>query len=253
MDQIDKHKHRQMTKSYFDRIASAEDKLWSGNVDKWDVVQGLFESIHSGGKILECGAGSGMYTIKMLQCGFCVTAVDISAKALEVLRRIASERGLDKNLITVESEFQDFAGRVAGKFDAVVYFKTLHHFPNLTSIREAICAGYEALKPNGLLLSLEPNGNCPFWRPFLLAMGLHGTAHESAWEAEKGLLMITQRNLTRIFQELENARWEFHWPYVIPAFVAQRLPMLCNPINRFLTNTPLRRYSFNLIFKVWKT
>ena len=38
-----KHKHRQMTKSYFDRIAAVEDGLWSGNVDKWGAIQAFPE------------------------------------------------------------------------------------------------------------------------------------------------------------------------------------------------------------------
>lgn len=242
-----------MTKTYFDRIASAAGGVWAGNVDKWGAMEGLFESVPASASILECGAGTGMYTIKMLQRGFRVTAVDMSGQALEVTRKLATEKCLDENLITLESEFQDFANRAATKFDAVVYFKTLHHFPDLTSVTAAIGAGYRLLKPNGSLLGLEPNGQCPFWRPFLTLRGQHGTTKESVWQAEKGLVMITERNLTQIFHTLQNARWEFQWPYVIPAFVAQHLPTLFEPLNRHLGRTVLRRFSFNLIFRVWKT
>ena len=247
-----KPEHRQMTKAYFDRIADAEGDVWSGNVDKWAAMERFFESIPESGSVLECGAGTGMYTLRMLRRGLRVTAVDISGKALEVTRSNASENGLGKSLETVEADFMDFAGRARQQFDAVTYFKTLHHFPDLGSIEEAIKAGYRLLKTGGTLLGLEPNGNCPFWRPFSLVRGRHGAGKQSVWEAERGLLMITERNLTRIFQELEEARWEFHWPYVIPAFVARRRPALCEPVNRLLGASLLKRYSFNLIFQVWK-
>jgi 2-polyprenyl-3-methyl-5-hydroxy-6-metoxy-1,4-benzoquinol methylase len=246
-------KQQQTTKSYFDKIAGAEGNAWSGNVDKWSSIKELFDPIPGTGEIIECGAGTGMYTIKMLQQGFHITAVDISGKALDVIRQLASDNGLDKNLTTVESDFKDFAAHTDKKFDAVTYFKTLHHFDDLKSIKEAIKLGYELLKPNGSLLGLEPNGDCPFWRPGLLLRGRHSKAKESVWEAEKGLLMITERNLSRMFQTLHDANWEFHWPYVIPAYLAQHLPVLCDPVNRFLGKTFLRRYSFNLIFKVRKT
>lgn len=243
---------QQMTKTYFDKIACAEGKVWSGNVDKWGAIKKFLDSVPKLGKILECGSGTGMYTIKMLQQGFHVTAVDISGKALDIIRELASDNELEKNLITAESDFKDFAANTSESFDVVTYFKTLHHFADLKSIEEAINLGYKLLKPNGFLFGLEPNGNCPFWRPALILRGRHNKAKESVWEAEKGLLMITERNLSRIFQNLHNAHWEFHWPYVIPAYIAQFLPILFNPMNRLLGKTFLRRYSFNLTFKVWK-
>ncbi|HUT01290.1 MAG TPA: hypothetical protein VM031_02455 [Phycisphaerae bacterium] len=69
---------------------------------------------------------------------------------------------------------------------------------------------------------------------------------------ERNLTLITERHLTRAFSRLPGAKWELHWEYVIPAFLANRFPGLFGPINRLLARTPLRRRSFNLTFRVWK-
>ncbi len=241
------------TERYFDRIASGtEAKAWAGNVDKWDVIEPLFDNAPADAKVLECGAGTGMYTVRMLRQGWHVTAVDLSEEALRVNRRIAETHGVGKNLTTVRGTFEEAARKAGQTFDIVAYFKTLHHFPDLSSVRDAIVHGYEAVRPAGMLVGLEPNGDCPLWRPGLLMEGIHPRGGKPVWEMEKGLLMITQRNLSRIFRQLPCARWEFRWEYLIPACLGRRIPRTARLLNRLLCRTPLKRWAFNLTFRVWK-
>ena len=109
-----------------------------------------------------------------------------------------------------------------------------------------------SLPPGGVLIGLEPNGECPFWRPGLLLRGNPPGSADSVWRMEQGLLWITAPNLERVFASLPGARWQIHWEYVIPAFVARRLPRVCGAVNRLLDRTPLRRRAFNLTFRVEK-
>ena len=108
------------TESYFDRIAShAEAKAWAGNVDKWEVIEPLFDDVPAAAKILECGAGTGMYTMKMLERNYRVTAVDLSREALRVSREIAERRGLGKLLATVQGKFEQAILELDEAFDVV--------------------------------------------------------------------------------------------------------------------------------------
>jgi len=243
----------QDTKRYFDRIASArEADTWARNVDKWDAIEPLFAAVPPGARVIECGAGTGMYTIHMLQRGLRVTAVDLSEQALQVARQIAASRGVGNNLSTIQGAFERVARQAGQSFDVAAYFKTLHHFPSLVAVRQALAAGFGALKPGGLLLGLEPNGACPLWRPGLLLEGRYPSGKGSVWEMERGLLRITERNLARLFRSLPGARWEIRPKYLVPASLGRRIPRLAERLNRFLARTPLAQYAFNLTFRVWK-
>ena len=225
---------------------------WNGSVDKWRIIEPLLADLPAGSRILECGAGGGLYTIHMLRRGYHVTAVDISAEALAANYGVAERQGLARNLETVHGRFEHVAGQVTGPIDAAVFFKTLHHFPDLASIRKGIEAGYDAVRPGGILIGLEPNGQCPFWRLGILLAWLYRRGPEDLWTLEKNLTLITEPNLSTIFRQLPGARWQIDWQYPIPARLAHLAPSLFGPINRLLTATPLRTRAFNLTFRVWK-
>ncbi|HUT01291.1 MAG TPA: class I SAM-dependent methyltransferase [Phycisphaerae bacterium] len=116
------------TQRYFDRIASRSGEGPGLNVSKWQVIEPLMDAVPRGGGIVECGAGTGMYTVQMLSHGYRVTAVDLSAESLKVNRRVAGSLGLEGGLRTVHGPFQEFARRHAAEFDAATFFKVLHHF-----------------------------------------------------------------------------------------------------------------------------
>ena len=53
------------TRDYFDAHASDLDR--DSLVDKWRAIDPMFQGVRSGGAVLECGAGTGLYTIPMLE------------------------------------------------------------------------------------------------------------------------------------------------------------------------------------------
>jgi len=225
---------------------------FAGCVDKWEAVGGHLADLAPGSRVLECGSGTGLYTLAMLRHGLRVTAVDLSEVALHAAREAVAAEGLEAGLEIVQGDFARVAAGHGG-FDAVAYFKTLHHFENLRSIAEALRAGYAALRPGGILVGLEPNGSCPFWKPWLLTFGsaeAHETAAASKWEHEQNLRLITRSNLAAIFEELPASRWEVRFHYVIPAALLRRLPGLASRLDQALLRTPLRRIAFNLSFRV---
>lgn len=231
---------------------SAVPGPFDGCVDKWEAVAAHLAGLAPGSRVLECGSGTGFYTLTMLRHGLRVTGVDLSETSLRNAREAAAAEGLDAGLETVAGDFATVTAGLAG-FHAVTFFKTLHHFESLRAIAAAIGAGYAALRPGGMLVGLEPNGSCPFWKPWLLTFGRpepHETAAASKWEHEKNLRLITRANLAAIFEKLPGSRWEVRFHYVIPAALLLRLPGFASRLDAALLATPLRRLAFNLSFRV---
>ncbi|MCI4364368.1 MAG: class I SAM-dependent methyltransferase, partial [Thermoplasmata archaeon] len=63
--------------------------------------------------LLEIGCGSGMETLPLLQLGHELTAVDISERMLEVVRKKALAAGVSERLRTVRSRARDLEGLVS--------------------------------------------------------------------------------------------------------------------------------------------
>jgi ubiquinone/menaquinone biosynthesis C-methylase UbiE len=228
---------------------------FAGNVDKWEAVAAELADLPPGSRVLECGPGTGLYTVAMLRRGLKVTAVDLSELAIEALRGAAAAAGVAEGLEAVHGEFTRVASGRSG-FDAVTFFKTLHHFDGLAAIAAALRAGYSALGPGGRLVGLEPNGACPLWKPWLLSFGrhqVHVTGAASKWEHEKNLSLITRSSLGAIFDGLPGAAWQVRFHYAVPAALLRRLPALAGRIDAWLLATPWRARAFNLSFVVTRS
>lgn len=107
-----------------------------------------------GKKILDVGAGTGRLAILLADKGAVITALDVSAEMLKVLRRKAGTR---KNIKYVEGEAEniDFPEE---SFDVVVAAFLIVHLKNPTYFfKEA----YRVLKPNGLLVVTNINQKEP--------------------------------------------------------------------------------------------
>ncbi len=97
-------------------------------------------------RVLDCGAGTGNLTLKFLDFGWRVTALDISGGMLEVLRAKVSNGG--DRLETIEADAEEYLLRQESSFDVVAFGATLHHLPDYVAVLELAC---KALKPGGLL------------------------------------------------------------------------------------------------------
>ena len=98
-------------------------------------------------KVLDCGVGTGNLTIRCLEKGWQVTAVDISGGMLKVL----SEKikvDLSSRLSLVEADIDVYLADKINEFDVISFGATLHHLPDYLKTIKLSC---RALKHGGVL------------------------------------------------------------------------------------------------------
>ncbi len=232
------------TERYFDERSNElqPQKL----IDKWAAVRTLFEGLPDGAHIVECGAGTGLYTIPLLQAGYHVHAVDLSAKSLARVEELASRLDLAKRLKIHAGDFNEIVRELTGRIDAVAFIKVLHHFPDSQAISKGIRQAFDVIRDDGRIVGFEPNGDSPFWMPWLRLRG------GEVWKNEKNVRLIRSRLFVSLFEELAGVNWELDYCYCIPGFLTTRNRTL-QAVDRFLTQLPvLRRIALNTRFIVRK-
>jgi 2-polyprenyl-3-methyl-5-hydroxy-6-metoxy-1,4-benzoquinol methylase len=95
---------------------------------------------------LDVGAGTGNLTGKLLQMGYHVTAIDISAEMGNILKKKYSTF-LGKRLTVITSPVEDLTFE-RGTFDLITSYSVLHHLPDYT-VALQILAGL--LKKGGVI------------------------------------------------------------------------------------------------------
>jgi 2-polyprenyl-3-methyl-5-hydroxy-6-metoxy-1,4-benzoquinol methylase len=233
------------TTAYFDRRAA--ELVAPRLVDKWDAVSALLEGADCSGNLLECGAGTGLYTLRFLQSGFHVTSVDLSEKSLEQVATLAHQHELDSQLRTVQGEFVDTLRSSSERYDVIAFIKVLHHFENEAHIAEAFKAAYQCLTPNGRIVVFEPNGDSILWKPTLKAQG------PEMWENERNVMLMRRRFFERVLHGLPHATHHLHYRYLIPGSIIKRAAWL-NSFDRILCRLPfVSKFALNLCIVVKPT
>ena len=90
-----------------------------------DLAQALDELGLRGGSALDLGTGPGTQAMHLTQCGFSVTATDISGTAIRAAREKAAERGLD--ITWEEDDILDT--RLDQQFDLIFDRECFHVLP----------------------------------------------------------------------------------------------------------------------------
>lgn len=107
-------------------------------------LRDLFKELTgSSGALLEVGCGMGMDSVRLANCGFRVTAVDLTEAALALARDYAAKRRVDIDFRLGNAEALEFEDAA---FDAVYSFGVLHHTPD---IERAIAEVHRVLRPGG--------------------------------------------------------------------------------------------------------
>ena len=137
-----------MTASIFDQRAAE----WDNNPGRVALARAVAEAIRhaiplrADGRLLDCGAGTGLLTLNLLPCVAEMVATDSSAGMLDVLRQKLAAAGL-KNVITLLWDVATEACPAQG-FDGVCSSMMLHH---LRDVPAALHRMEAALAPGGWL------------------------------------------------------------------------------------------------------
>lgn len=149
------HSIREANVRYHDLAAEHYDSKWGIGYDEVAQAQvtgklrkalgpGVFPA---GGfeRGLEIGAGTGYFSLNLLQLGLAgrATATDISPGMLTRLERSAAELGLEVETVCAEAETLPFAD---ASFDLVFGHAVLHHIPDL---ERAFAEFRRVLRPGG--------------------------------------------------------------------------------------------------------
>lgn len=105
--------------------------------------------------VLDCGGGSGTYSVPLAAAGADVTVVDISADALAILSRRATEAGVARLVHPLQGDVEALADLVDGRqFDLVLAHGILESVDDVDATFAGIAA---AVRPGGLISVLVGN------------------------------------------------------------------------------------------------
>jgi ubiquinone/menaquinone biosynthesis C-methylase UbiE len=146
---------REVNERYHDAAAASYDSKWGidfGEVGQDQVAGKLRKALGLRpdapfGDALEIGAGTGYFSLNLLQAGLIerATATDISPGMLATLEENASRLGLEVQTAAAEAETLPFADE---SFDLVFGHAVLHHIPDL---QRAFSEFGRVLRPGGTL------------------------------------------------------------------------------------------------------
>jgi SAM-dependent methyltransferase len=148
---------RDVNARYHDGAAAGYDAKWGidyGEVGQAQVLGKVRKALGASGRLpafgrsLEIGAGTGYFSLNLLQAGVVREAVctDISPGMLRVLEENARTLSLDVQTRACDAEDLPFADE---EFDLVVGHAVLHHLPGLD---RAFAGFHRVLRPGGMVL-----------------------------------------------------------------------------------------------------
>lgn len=152
---------RDVNTRYHDGAAAAYDAKWGidfGEIGRRQVLQKVRKALKADlgvfDRSLEIGAGTGYFTLNMMQAGVIRSAVctDISAGMLDTLAGNAARLELDVETKVADAEALPFPD---ASFDLVMGHAVLHHLPDLN---QAFREFHRVLRPGGkLMFAGEPS------------------------------------------------------------------------------------------------
>jgi 2-polyprenyl-3-methyl-5-hydroxy-6-metoxy-1,4-benzoquinol methylase len=140
---------------------------------------------------LDVGAGTGNLTGKLLQMGYTVTAVDISAEMCAILKRKYRDYLLNSKLAVVCSPIEDLAFK-AGKFDLITCYSVLHHLPDYLGALRSLSV---FLKKGGVIY-IDHEASPFYWK----------TERSSLANLIKGIYLHSNPLLNSVFFQITGLR-----------------------------------------------
>lgn len=109
------------------------------------------------GKLLEVGCSMGNDTIQLARRGFQVTGVDLTERAIELIKQRFALYNIQGEFREADAEALPFADQT---FDVAYSFGVLHHTPNTA---QSIAELHRVLKPGGKAVVMLYNRNSLNW------------------------------------------------------------------------------------------
>ena len=191
--------------------------------------------------VLEIGAGIGTYSLPLLREGSSVTALDISAKSLEIYQALARKENLLGNLTLLCQRAEDLESTCM--YDMVLTRHVVHHVESISEVARRI---HRSLRQDGVAIFLEPNPLCLYWYPYL-------TFHpHRSWKVEHGIFRCFPWMLVRHFQDAGFREIELLHYGAFPPFVVNKLHSLIALEERFAGVPWLRHFLALTLLKVKK-
>ena len=121
------------TRAYFDEVEARKyfvepHTLRFAEFPRWE-----------GKRVLEIGCGIGTHTISFARCGAAVTAMDLSARSLEIARRRAAVYGLDDRITFYAGNAEELDAIVPVEpYDLIFSWGVIHHTPHPARVIDQI-------------------------------------------------------------------------------------------------------------------
>lgn len=113
----------------------------------------LDEYLPPDGSILEIGAATGRYTLGLVEHGFAVTAVDLSAACLEECQKNLTKVGLKEKAQFILADARNLYEVTHRDFDAVLLMGPLYHLVVEEDRKMALREAYARLRVGGMIFS----------------------------------------------------------------------------------------------------
>lgn len=86
-------------------------------------------------KVLEIGCGTGFLSLELARNGLSVTGIDISKSSIIIAEKYKKKNKINKNFGNLEYFVVDATkNKLDSKFDTIIFFRSLHHFPYLKKL-----------------------------------------------------------------------------------------------------------------------
>lgn len=105
------------------------------------------------GEILEIGAGTGRYTLGLVQRGYSVTAVDLSEENLKACRAYLAQAGFQERVQYILGDARYLKDVPEKEFDAVLMMGPLYHLVHQSDRQMALKQAFTHLRPGGVIFS----------------------------------------------------------------------------------------------------
>jgi SAM-dependent methyltransferase len=113
----------------------------------------LNQYLPSNGSILEIGAATGRYTLGLARRSYSVTAVDLSARNIDVCQKSLAEAGLEGQVQLVLAGARDLREVTEKGFDAVLLMGPFYRLIEEADRRRALKEAADRLRDGGILSS----------------------------------------------------------------------------------------------------